>query len=90
VSLEQIPHDRLLECTRRLAKEADGRNTVLLNVYLREIERRKLHLELGFSNLESFFSAELGNYSSPSARPSPSRISRRSRIQLPRTVLASA
>ncbi len=63
MNLRQIPHNQLLETALQVARAQEALNSELLNAYLREIERRKLHSELGFKNAWDFFFAELGNSS---------------------------
>jgi hypothetical protein len=70
MSLEQIPHDQLFECTRHLLLEGATRSNPLLVAYLREIERRKIHVEFGFATAEKFFASEFGLLDrAPSRKP---------------------
>ena len=83
MSLQQIPHNQLLESTIQLTRNLDSlgsrespesNDSQLLRAYLREIERRKLHAELGFTSAENFVSHEISRSMLPNGRQAKPRV----------------
>lgn len=65
-TLEHVSHDTLIDDTRKLAIRRSYSNVELLDDHLREIRRRELYRELGFSTMAEFFRAEIRGVGRPS------------------------
>jgi hypothetical protein len=57
--LKSVSHQELLKSARELVRSEPGAASRVAE-HLTEIERRKLHVELGFQNVLEFFRHELG------------------------------
>jgi hypothetical protein len=65
MTLEQLPHIELIESAHQLIRDGADTTDDRLVAHLREIEQRRLHIELGFQSIRDFFFVEFSPYVRP-------------------------